>query len=176
MLEHPMAQTIFPISPVTAPAYAAVALRPGCTARPELLRASKGIETMRTTVEELNEYGKRVEDVALALQKLAAAKHRSEAMTIRLVSYHHMRELVDMLRQYSCASAPEVYAAAAAILNGQRVEETAAEKPERVPVVIVGQGSSERRYYEEDFATRPSKAGPGAWARLRAFFGGSNNG
>jgi hypothetical protein len=69
-----------------------------------------------------------------------------------------------------------VYAATAAILNGQRAEEKAAEKPERVPVVILGQGANERRYYEEDFATRPSKAGPGAWARLRAFLGGSING
>lgn len=173
MSTHPMAQTIPTISPVTAPAYAAVVMRPGCTARPELLRASKGIG-MRTTADELNEYGKRVEDVGLALQKLANAGRRSEAMTIRLVSYYHLRDLVEMLRRHSCANAPEVYAAAAAILNGQRAK---VEKPaERVPVVIVGQGQTERRYYEEDFATRPSKAGPGAWARLRAFFGGSSNG
>lgn len=174
MLTHPMAQTIPLISPVTAPAYAAVVMRPGCTARPELRRASKGIGTMRTTADELNEFGKRVEDVGLALQKLANAGRRSEAMTIRLVSYYHLRDLVEMLRRHSCANAPEVYAAAAAILNGQRAK---VEKPaERVPVVIVGQGPTERRYYEEDFATRPSKAGPGAWARLRAFFGGSSNG
>jgi hypothetical protein len=176
MLEHPMAQTISPISPVTAPAYAAVALRPGCTARPELLRASKGSETMRTTVEDLNEYGKRVEDIGIALQKLAAAGKRHEAMAIRLVTYHHLRHLIDMLRRHSLVTGWEVYAATAAILNGQRAEEKAAEKPERVPVVILGQGANERRYYEEDFATRPSKAGPGAWARLRAFLGGSING
>lgn len=110
---------------------------------------------------ETQDFGKLAEDCALAVQSWGADGFTREAVTIRLAMQQRLGLMVSMLQEQRIqtgrdVNSVDVLAVANRIL---RIED-------RQPLVITGQGTSRKEYYEEDFQVKPA-GGLSAWYRRR---------
>jgi hypothetical protein len=110
---------------------------------------------------ETQDFGKIAEDCALAVQSWDADGYTREALTIRLAMNQRLGLMVSLLQEQRtqtgrAVNGVDVLAVANRIL---RIEE-------RKPLVITGQGTSRKEYYEEDLAGKPA-GGLSAWYRRR---------
>lgn len=110
---------------------------------------------------ETQDFGKVAEDCALAVQSWDADGFTREAVTIRLAMQQRLGLMVSMLQEQRIqtgrdVNSVDVLAVANRIL---RIED-------RQPLVITGQGTSRKEYYEEDFHGKPA-GGLSAWYRRR---------
>jgi hypothetical protein len=110
---------------------------------------------------ETQDFGKIAEDCALAVQSWDADGYTREALTIRLAMNQRLGMMVALLQEQRIGlgrslNSVDVLAVARRIL---RVDE-------KQPLVITGQGTSRKEYYEEDIAGKPA-GGLSAWYRRR---------
>lgn len=110
---------------------------------------------------ETQDFGKVAEDCALAVQSWDADGYTREALTIRLAMNQRLGFMVSLLQEQRAGlgrslNCVDVLAVARRVL---RVDEAQ-------PLVITGQGTSRKEYYEEDFEGKPA-GGLSAWYRRR---------